>query len=89
VARYDSSGAVVGAAPRSVMRAEGLWHAATLVLVRSGDGRCVYVHERTSTKDVYPGLRDCWAGGVVSAGETPLEARFGNWRRSWASRTSR
>ena len=71
VARYDSSGSVTGAVPRSVMRAEGLWHAATLVLVRSGSGERVYVHKRTPTKDVYPGMHDCWAGGVVSAGETP------------------
>ena len=73
VARYDPSGAVVGAVPRSVMRAGGLWHAATLVLVRSPDGQRVYVHKRTQTKDVYPDMHDCWAGGVVTAGETPSE----------------
>lgn len=53
------------------MRAEGLWHASGVVLVRSGDGESVYVHLRTPDKDVYPGTWDCWAGGVVSAGETP------------------
>jgi 3-oxoacyl-[acyl-carrier protein] reductase len=71
VSRYDEHGTVVGAVARSRMRAQGLWHAATLVLVRSGDGRRVYVHRRSPDKDVYPGLHDCWAGGVVAAGETP------------------
>jgi 8-oxo-dGTP pyrophosphatase MutT (NUDIX family) len=55
------------------MRAEGLWHAAGVVLVRSGDGRSAYVHLRAPTKDVYPGTWDCWAGGVVAAGESPPE----------------
>jgi 8-oxo-dGTP pyrophosphatase MutT (NUDIX family) len=55
------------------VRAEGLWHASGVVLVRSGDGESVYVHLRTLDKDVYPGTWDCWAGGVVAAGETPAE----------------
>jgi 8-oxo-dGTP pyrophosphatase MutT (NUDIX family) len=71
VAVYDAEGVVVGSAPRRRMRAEGLWHAATGVLVRSLDGTRVFVHRRTGTKDVYPGLHDCLAGGVVAAGETP------------------
>ncbi|MCI2418460.1 NUDIX domain-containing protein [Saccharopolyspora sp. K220] len=53
------------------MRAEGLWHAASSVLVLSPDGSEVYVHRRTDTKDIYPGMHDCWAGGVVAAGEDP------------------
>ena len=73
VALYDLDGAVVGADTRARVRAEGLWHAAGVVLVRSGDGNSVYVHLRTSTKDVFPSTWDCWAGGVVAAGETPLE----------------
>lgn len=71
VALYDPDGRVVGSATRARMRAEGSWHAATAVLVRSVDGRRVYVHRRTDTKDVYPGLHDCAAGGVVGAGEPP------------------
>jgi 8-oxo-dGTP pyrophosphatase MutT (NUDIX family) len=73
VAVYDSAGCVAGEAPRSVMRAEGLWHAASAVLVLSGDGERIYVHRRADTKDVYPGLHDCTAGGVVAAGEDPRE----------------
>jgi 8-oxo-dGTP pyrophosphatase MutT (NUDIX family) len=73
VALYDDSGRVVGAAPRSRMRAENLHHAATAVVVRDTPGR-VYVHRRTDTKDVYPGRLDFAAGGVIAAGEEPLGA---------------
>jgi 8-oxo-dGTP pyrophosphatase MutT (NUDIX family) len=71
VAVYDADGIPVGSATRARMRAEGLWHAATMVLVCSGDLRRVYVHRRSPDKDVFPGLRDCFAGGVLGAGEHP------------------
>jgi aminoglycoside phosphotransferase (APT) family kinase protein/isopentenyldiphosphate isomerase len=70
VAVVDESGAVVGSAPRSRVRAENLWHAATGVLVRNSFGD-IYVHRRTDTKDLFPGAHDCLAGGVLLAGETP------------------
>ncbi|HET8989375.1 MAG TPA: NUDIX domain-containing protein, partial [Humibacillus sp.] len=70
VALYDRSGAVVGEVARSVMRRENLWHAASSVVVRDPFGR-IYLHRRTTTKDVYPGLLDFAAGGVVLAGEDP------------------
>jgi isopentenyldiphosphate isomerase len=68
VAIIDASGREVAAVPRSVMRRDNLLHRATAVIVRDPDGR-VYVHRRTGTKDVYPGMYDCCAGGVVGAGE--------------------
>lgn len=71
VAIYDESGTVTGSAPRRVMRAEGLWHASTAILLRSTDGDRVYVHKRSDSKDINPGCHDCWAGGVVDAGEDP------------------
>ena len=70
VARYDERGRVVGQVRRSVMRRENLWHAASSVVVRDSGGR-IYLHRRTPTKDVYPGLLDFAAGGVVLAGEDP------------------
>ncbi|SHF05010.1 NUDIX hydrolase [Streptoalloteichus hindustanus] len=73
VAIYDAEGHPTGALPRSRMRAEGHWHAAASVLLRSTDGQRVYVHRRTDDKDVYPGMYDCWAGGVLAAGEQPEE----------------
>ena len=70
VALYDDHGVVVGSAPRSVMRRQNLRHAASSVVVRDEQGR-IYLHRRTTTKDVYPGLLDFAAGGVVQAGEDP------------------
>ena len=70
VAHYDARGHVVGEVLRSVMRRENLWHAASSVVVRDPLGR-IYLHRRTATKDVYPGLLDFAAGGVVHAGEDP------------------
>lgn len=73
VAVYDAGGAVAGQAARREVRAKGLWHAAGVVLVRSPDGESAYVHRRSTDKDVFPGSYDCWAGGIVAAGETPHE----------------
>lgn len=73
LAVYDATGRVVGAAERGVVYREGLWHASAGVLVRSGDGRRVYVHRRTDSKLVFAGMHDCLAGGVVDAGEDPAE----------------
>ena len=69
VALYDG-GRVVGSAPRSLVRARNLGHAASSIVVRDPVGR-VYLHRRTATKDLYPGLLDFAAGGVVLAGERP------------------
>jgi aminoglycoside phosphotransferase (APT) family kinase protein len=74
VALYDDrTGQPCGSAPRSRVRRDNLVHAATAVVVRNAAGQ-VYVHRRTDTKDVYPGLYDFAAGGVVSAGEDPRAA---------------
>ncbi len=72
VALFDDAGAAVGAAPRSRVRAENLRHGTTAILVFDSSGR-IYVHRRTATKDVYPGLRDFCCGGVLLAGEEPDE----------------
>ena len=69
---YDEGGRPQGSAPRSVMRAKNLRHAATGIVVRDPYGR-IYVHRRTPTKDVYPAHWDFTAGGVLLADEDPLE----------------
>jgi len=74
VAVYDAAGAVTGAAPRGEVYRLGLWHAATGVLVRSGDGERVVLHRRTPDKLVFADTWDCWAGGVVGPGEDPAAA---------------
>ena len=73
VAIIDRTGRVVGSAPRSMMRRDNLPHLVVAVLVRDPAGR-VYVHRRTDTKDVYPGLHDCFAAGAVRYGEPPALA---------------
>lgn len=73
VALYDERGRPAGSAPRSIMRAQNLRHAATGVIVRDTYGR-VFVHRRTPTKDVYPSRWDFTAGGVVLYGEDPRAA---------------
>jgi 8-oxo-dGTP pyrophosphatase MutT (NUDIX family) len=70
VTTLSEDGRPCGVATRATVRSRNLLHAATAVLVRRPDGR-VYVHKRTDTKDIYPGAYDCWAGGVLTAGETP------------------
>jgi isopentenyldiphosphate isomerase len=74
VAVYDAAGRVIGAAPRDEVYRRGLWHAATGVLVRSGDGERVVLHRRAVDKLVFADTWDCWAGGVVGAGEDPVDA---------------
>jgi 8-oxo-dGTP pyrophosphatase MutT (NUDIX family) len=74
VALFDAAGAVTGVAPRGIVYRDGLWHGSTGVLVRSGDGERVYLHRRSPDKLVFPGLYDCWAGGVIGPGESPQVA---------------
>ncbi|EOM78380.1 NUDIX domain-containing protein [Rhodococcus rhodnii] len=71
VSVYDDRGRPVGEAPRSRVYDEGLWHASAGVMLRSRDAERIYVHRRTDTKAVFPGMHDCLAGGVVDPGETP------------------
>ncbi|PZR52117.1 NUDIX hydrolase [Xylanimonas oleitrophica] len=74
VALYDDTGRPSGqVADRAEVRARNLRHAATAVVVRNGAGE-IYVHRRTASKDVYPGLHDFCAGGVLQAGEDPHAA---------------
>jgi isopentenyldiphosphate isomerase len=70
VAVIDEAGQVVGSAPRSVVRRDNLPHLVVAAMVRDPRGR-IYVHRRTETKDVFPGLHDCWVAGCVTADEPP------------------
>lgn len=71
---FDARGRVVGEAERGEVYARSLWHGTTATLLRSTDGARVYVHRRTDDKLVMAGLHDCWAGGVIDAGESPDDA---------------
>lgn len=72
-ALFDESGRVIGQAPRSRVRSENLHHGATGIVLFNERGQ-VFVHQRTWTKDVYPGRWDFTAGGVIQAGEEPDES---------------
>jgi isopentenyldiphosphate isomerase len=64
----DADDRVVGRATRAEMRRDNLLHRAVYIIVRDGPGR-LFVHRRTTRKDVYPGYWDVTVGGVVGAGE--------------------
>lgn len=65
----DDRDRVVGRATRREIRARNLLHRSVAVLCRNPAGE-IYVHRRTDTKDVFPGMYDMFAGGVVAAGES-------------------
>ena len=65
----DEQNNVVGSARRADMRARGLPHRSTYILVFNAQGE-LYVQKRTMTKDVFPGYYDPAAGGVVLAEES-------------------
>ena len=64
----DDDNRVVGATTRRQMRRDNLLHRGVGILCRNSRGE-VYVHKRTDTKDLFPGLYDMFVGGVVSRGE--------------------
>ena len=68
----DEQDRVVGQATRREVRRRRLLHRFSSVLCRDGAGR-LYVHRRTDDKDVYPGMYDMAAGGVLAAGESYLD----------------
>ncbi len=69
----DDDDQVVATVTRAEMRAGRLQHRAVSIAVLSSDGRLL-VHRRADTKDVWPGMWDMAAGGVVGAGETYEQA---------------
>lgn len=69
----DDDDRVIATVTRARMRAEVLQHRAVSIAVFGSDGRLL-VHRRADTKDVWPGMWDIAAGGVVAAGESYDEA---------------
>jgi 8-oxo-dGTP pyrophosphatase MutT (NUDIX family) len=65
----DESDHVVEVVSRAEMRALNLLHRCAEIAVRNGIGE-IWVHRRTDTKDVYPGLFDMVVGGVLASGES-------------------
>lgn len=69
----DETGTVVDVVARSLVRRDNLSHQVVAILVRDSGGR-VFVHRRTETKDVFPGLYDAFVAGTVTAGEALEDA---------------
>ncbi|MEM7233279.1 MAG: NUDIX domain-containing protein [Planctomycetota bacterium] len=65
----DLNDRVIGWALRRDVRARNLLHRGVGIICRNSSGD-VYVHRRTTTKDVFPGLYDMFVGGVVGQGES-------------------
>ena len=60
---------IINSCARKEMRIKGLIHRATYIFVLN-DANEIYIQRRTLTKDMYPGLLDLAAGGVVQQDET-------------------
>ena len=73
VAIVDRDNRVIGSALRHEMRAQGLIHRATYILVFNGEGK-IFIQERTKSKDIYPGYFDVATGGVMLDGESYEES---------------
>ena len=71
----DENDVVIGRAGRREAYARRLRHRCSFILVRNGDGR-IFVHRRTTTKQIFPGAYDMWVGGVVGAGESYDDAAW-------------
>lgn len=69
----DDEDRVIGAAPRTEIRGLNLLHRGVAIIVRNSAGE-IYVHRRTETKDVFPGMYDMVVGGMVTEGESYEEA---------------
>ena len=65
-------GGILGTVSRAEMRRRNLLHEVTATFVFHPEGR-LFVHQRTFTKDVYPGHFDLCVGGTVTSGELPVE----------------
>ena len=65
----DLDDQVIGVAPRRQVRQQNLLHRGVGILCQSPRGE-IYVHQRSFSKDLYPGWYDMLVGGVVGHGET-------------------
>src|SRR5260370_27234719 len=65
----DDQGRTVATVTRREIRTRKLPHRCIYLLVLNRRGE-LFIHLRTSTKDIYPGYWDVTAGGVLLAGES-------------------
>ena len=65
----DVKDRVIDVVTRAEMRARNLRHRCAEIAVVNSAGQ-IWVHRRTETKDVYPGMYDMVVGGVLASGES-------------------
>ncbi|MCZ6531904.1 MAG: NUDIX domain-containing protein [SAR324 cluster bacterium] len=65
----EEEGGLIESLPRAEIRRRNLLHRVTGTFVFHPDGR-LFIHQRTATKDVYPGKFDVMVGGTVVSGES-------------------
>jgi len=68
VAVVDDDDRVVGHATRREVRERNLRHRSVYILVFNSADQ-LFIHRRTTTKDIYPGYWDVAVGGVLQAAE--------------------
>ncbi len=64
----DMENRITGQSTRREVRSRNLLHRGVGILCRNSKEE-IYVHRRTTSKDVFPGMYDMLVGGVVGAGE--------------------
>ncbi|MBM4071092.1 MAG: NUDIX domain-containing protein [Planctomycetes bacterium] len=64
----DAADQTIGTVTRRAMRQQRLPHRCVYILVFNARGE-LFIHQRTTTKDVFPGYWDVAVGGVLAAGE--------------------
>ncbi len=69
VDEVDRSNNIIRQTTRREVRTQNLLHRGVGILCTNSAGE-IYVHRRTQSKDVFPGMYDMFVGGVVTSGET-------------------
>jgi isopentenyldiphosphate isomerase len=69
----DEDDRVLRQVTRAEMRRDNLLHRVVAIACLDSAGR-IYLHRRTHTKDLFPGLYDVFTAGCVAAGESYAEA---------------
>jgi len=69
----DICNRVTGTARRREVRSRNLLHRGVGILCWNSRGQ-IYVHRRTPTKDIFPGMYDMFVGGMVTSGESETDA---------------
>jgi isopentenyldiphosphate isomerase len=66
VDNYDQT---LGIRTRAEIRSEKLLYRCACVIVKNSAGE-IYVHRRTETKDIFPGMYDMFVAGMLAVGES-------------------